>query len=281
MLQRIFFLLLLAGFSADVFAQTASVYGFVTNNQGKPVEEAAVYVEGTQTGSKTDKKGAYRIQNLPAGKAITLVIFFPGMEMKTERVFFVNGEVRRFDVSLRSTSINLGPFTKSTTRGEGEAGNVQMLEPGKSYVLPGVQDGVTNMIKSLTGPGRSELTSQYTVRGGNYDENLVYVNDFEIYRPFLIRSGQQEGLAFVNADLVDNINFSIGGFQAKYGDKLSSVLDVAYRRPSRFRGTASASLLGGSLSLEGASKNDKFTYMLGLRQKSNQYLLQSQPTKGV
>ena len=118
-------------------------------------------------------------------------------------------------------------------------------------------------------------------RGGNYDENLVYVNDFEIYRPFLVRSGQQEGLSFVNADLAQGVNFSIGGFQSKYGDKMSSVLDVTYKKPQKFAGSAMASLLGASLHLEGATKNQKLTYLLGVRQKSNQYLLQAQPTKGV
>ena len=100
----------------------------------------------------------------------------------------------------------------------------------------------------------NELTSQYSVRGGNYDENLVYVNDFEIYRPFLVRSGQQEGLSFVNTDLTQGVNFSIGGFQSKYGDKMSSVLDVTYKKPKSFAGSAMASLLGASLHLEGASK---------------------------
>src|SRR5450759_4012687 len=96
----------------------------------------------------------------------------------------------------------------------------------------------------------NELSSQYSVRGGNYDENLVYVNDVEIYRPFLVRSGQQEGLSFLNPDLVSSISFSAGGFDAKYGDKMSSVLDIKYRKPTEFAGSASASLLGGSLHLE-------------------------------
>ncbi len=146
--------------------------------------------------------------------------------------------------------------------------------------MVGPQDGITMMIKSFVGTN-NEITSQYGVRGGNYDENLVYVNDFEIYRPFLTRSGQQEGLSFVNPDLADNVVFSVGGFQTKYGDKMSSVLDVSYKRPKKFAGSVALSMLGASLHLEGVSKNEKLTYLFGARQKSNQYLLQSQPTKGV
>ncbi|NDC42073.1 MAG: TonB-dependent receptor, partial [Chitinophagia bacterium] len=145
--------------------------------------------------------------------------------------------------------------------------------------IPG-SGGVEAIIKSYVG-SHNELTSQYSVRGGNFDENLVYVNDFEIYRPFLVRTGQQEGLSFINSDLVSNINFSVGGFQARYGDKMSSVLDVTYKKPTHFAGSVTASLLGASAHLEGISKNKKLTYLIGARQKSNQYLLQSQPTKGI
>ena len=146
--------------------------------------------------------------------------------------------------------------------------------------MPSTIGGVEGLIKLAVG-SHNELTSQYSVRGGSFDENLVYVNDFEVYRPFLVKQGQQEGLSFVNSDLVSNVNFSVGGFQAKYGDKMSSVLDVTYKRPTQFAGSISTSLLGASLHLEGASKNQKLTYLIGARQKSNQYLLQSQPTKGV
>jgi hypothetical protein len=126
----------------------------------------------------------------------------------------------------------------------------------------------------------NELSSTYSVRGGNYDENLVYINDFEVYRPLLVRSGQQEGLSIINPDMVDAINFSAGGFDAIYGDKLSSVLDIKYRKPKAFAGSVSASLLGASLELENRSKNEHWYYMLGLRQKSNQYLLNTFETKG-
>jgi hypothetical protein len=125
------------------------------------------------------------------------------------------------------------------------------------------------------------LTSQYNVRGGNFDENLVYINDFEVFRPYLVRSGQQEGLSIVNPDLVSGVNFSTGGFQSKYGDKMSSVLDITYKKPKEFAGSVTMSLLGFGAHVEGSRVNKRLSYMAGLRQKSNQYLLQAQQTKGV
>jgi hypothetical protein len=281
MLQRLYSLLILLCLSAAAMAQTATITGIVRNTNGQSVELAGVSVEGTDIGTKTNAKGSYKLE-VPAGRQITVVYTsFMNKDVVRQYLNLSSGEKREINITLKISATELKGITKSTTRNSGEAGSVQLLDVANSNRIAGPQDGLTTMIKSLTGPGRSELTSQYTVRGGNYDENLVYVNDFEIYRPYLIRSGQQEGLTFVNTDLVNNVNFSIGGFQAKYGDKMSSVLDVSYRRPTKFKGTAMASLLGASLSLEGASRDTSFTYMIGIRQKSNQYLLQSQPTKGV
>ena len=123
------------------------------------------------------------------------------------------------------------------------------------------------------------MSSQYSVRGGNYDENLVYVNEIEIYRPFLVRSGQQEGLSFTNTDLIQNIDFSAGGFQAKYGDKMSSVLDITYKKPTKFGASMEASILGGSVSAEGISKNKKWSAITGIRYRDNSLLVNSQETQ--
>jgi hypothetical protein len=261
-------------------AQTAQLAGTVTDGNGRALELAAVGVEGTAISTNTGPKGNYKLE-VPAGIRITVVFSYLGGDATREYVNLSPGEQRTLNITLKTKAREIDEVTKRANRASREAGSVYILDPTNSNQIAGPNDGITTIIKSLTGPGRSELTNQYTVRGGNYDENLIYVNDFEIYRPYLIRSGQQEGLSFVNGDLVSGVSFSLGGFQARYGDKMSSVLDVTYRRPGRFRGTAMASLLGVSLSLEGASRNDKFTYMVGLRQKSNQYLLQSQPTKGV
>ena len=146
--------------------------------------------------------------------------------------------------------------------------------------IPGGNAGVENILKTLAGvSGNNELSSQYNVRGGNFDENLVYVNEIEVYRPFLVRSGQQEGLSFINSDLVHNIDFSAGGFQAKYGDKLSSVLDITYKKPKKFGASVDASLLGGSVSVEGASKNNKLSGILGVRYRDNSLFVNAKETE--
>ena len=144
---------------------------------------------------------------------------------------------------------------------------------------PAATGGVEGLIKILVG-SNNELTSQYSVRGGNYDENLIYINDFEIYRPYLVRNGQQEGLSFINPELTKNINFYNGGFQAKYGDKISSVLDIQYKKPTAFGGSVYISLLEQGFHLEGSAKNQKLTWLFGVRTKTNKNLLGSQEVKG-
>jgi hypothetical protein len=155
-----------------------------------------------------------------------------------------------------------------------KATNITRINPKVISVLPTPNQSVEDILKTMPGvSSANELSSTYSVRGGNYDENLVYVNDVEIYRPLLVRSGQQEGLSSINPDMVDGISFSAGGFDAVYGDKLSSVLDIRYRKPKKFAGAVSGSLLGGALELEDISKNKKWTSIGGVRYKSNAYLL--------
>jgi len=147
--------------------------------------------------------------------------------------------------------------------------------------MAGPNNSIEAILKTFPGVNsNNELSSQYSVRGGNFDENLVYVNDIEVYRPFLIRSGQQEGLSFINSKMVSDIHFSAGGFEAKYGDKMASVLDVKYKEPEEFAGSVGMSLLGADAHIEGASKNHRFTYITGARFKSNQYVLRSLDTDG-
>ena len=147
---------------------------------------------------------------------------------------------------------------------------VTTLTPETVRRIPGANPGIENILNTLPGVNsNNELSTQYSVRGGSFDENLVYVNDIEVYRPFLVRSGQQEGLSFVNTDMVRKVEFSAGGFQSRYGDKMSSVLDITYRRPVDFAGSFEASLLGGSLSLEGISKNKKLSAIGGVRYRDN------------
>ncbi len=262
-------------FGTPVFAQHI-LSGTVTNDRGRGIETVTVSVVGTTVGTTTDARGAYRLE-IPQSTA-QATIQFNTVGYKTQRIAWTTA-TKVLNVKLQSGTVEMDEFVKKNDRTRYETGTV-FLDPARANDLPSTISGIEGLIKTFVGTN-NELTSQYSVRGGNYDENLVYVNDFEIYRPYLTRSGQQEGLSFVNSDLASGANFSLGGFAARYGDKMSSVLDVTYRRPTKFAGSATASLLGASLHLEGASKNQKLTWLFGARQKSNQYLLQAQPTKGV
>src|SRR5690606_4683710 len=167
-----------------------------------------------------------------------------------------------------------------TSRNRGRVSGITTIEPRVIRRIPGANAGVENILKTMPGVNsNNELSTQYSVRGGNYDENLIYVNEIEVYRPFLIRSGQQEGLSFTNTDLVDKVDFSAGGFQSKYGDKLSSVLDITYRRPTEFGAAAEASLLGGSIAVDLASRDQKWTAITGVRYRDNSLLVNSQETE--
>jgi hypothetical protein len=216
---------------------------------------------------------------MPAGRNIRVLFGFVGYTSVHKLINVKNGETRTVDITLEPFNIGI----EDTAVVHGERYRTEDLVPlpiDKIDVIPGPNSSVETVIKLAVG-SHNETTNQYSVRGGSYDENLVYVNDFEIYRPFLVRTGQQEGLSFINPDLVKNVNFSVGGFQARYGDKMSSVLDVTYKQPTKLAGSVSLSLLGAAMHLEGISKNQRLTYLIGVRQKSNQYFLQSQPTKGV
>jgi len=159
--------------------------------------------------------------------------------------------------------------------------SVTTVNPEAVRLLPTPFGEFNKILATLPGVvSNNELSSAYSVRGGNFDENLVYINDIPIYRPFLVRAGQQEGLSFVNPSLVSGIEFSSGGWAPEYGDKLSSSLNITYKQPEEFSGSASVSLLGGDFHLEGASKNRRFTYLTGVRHKSSQYLLNTLETKG-
>ncbi|GHV72620.1 TonB-dependent receptor [Bacteroidia bacterium] len=155
------------------------------------------------------------------------------------------------------------------------------IDATNTKILPTISANIEDLIKTLPGVhSNTELSSQYSVRGGNYDENLIYVNDIEIFRPFLIRSGEQEGLSFINPDLVSSLKFSAGGFEAKYGDKMSSVLDIRYKHPTKFGASATLDLLGASASVEAISPDKKLSLLFSVRQKSNQYLMSSMQVKG-
>lgn len=153
--------------------------------------------------------------------------------------------------------------------------------PHNFDAIPNIEGGIEGILKTFAGvSSNNELSSQYSVRGGNYDENLVYINDIEIYRPQLIRSGQEEGLSIINTDMVQSLQFSAGGFEARYGDKLSSVLDIHYKEPDSFALKTNLSLLGANIEAEGHTKDDRLKYLIGVRYRSSQYLLASLDVQG-
>jgi hypothetical protein len=261
----------------SALAQTAVVKGTITDESGHPVELANIIVKGEKKGTTSDKAGHFSLE-VPAGKRITLVVTFIGLVNKKFDMKLKSGEVKKLDISLESSTTTLPGLEIKDRKLRTE--NVVRLNPKNARIAPSINESVESMIQMLPGVSTtSEMSSQYSVRGGNFDENLVYVNDIEIYRPFLVNSGQQEGLSFINPAMVSSILFSAGGFGARYGDKMSSVLDVKYIKPTEFGGTVSASFLGAEISLRD-NINDKFTYLVGARYKSNSYLVNSLETKG-
>ncbi len=262
-----------------IFAQeSATVYGKITDHDGKPIELVNIAIMGLPGGTTTNNEGKYELL-VPVNKEIKIVASFVGYKTQQITLILNPGIRKNINFTLQTTSTELNPFVieeKSTN----QIGFTRINTKEASFI-PTPSGSIESLIKTQLGvSSNNELSSQYNVRGGNYDENLIYVNEIEIYRPFLIRSGQQEGLSFLNSDLVNNIQFSAGGFDAKYGDKMSSVLDIEYKTPTKFAGSATASLLGGSFHIENISKNKKITYLVGVRYKSNSYLLKSMETKG-
>ncbi|MEJ5302555.1 MAG: TonB-dependent receptor [Bacteroidales bacterium] len=257
--------------------QYARIKGKITGPGGEPLEWVNIALQGMPGGTVTNASGEFQL-TVAAGKPLEVVISFVGFKTVREHLILQPGEIKIMNRRLEYASTELSGVMIEDQLIRGTT--LTRIDPKIAAVLPTVGGGIESLIKTMPGvSSNNELSSQYSVRGGNFDENLVYVNDVEIYRPFLIRSGQQEGLTFLNPDLVSSILFSAGGFEARYGDKMSSVLDIQYRRPTAFGGAASVSLLGASLHLEGLSSDRKTTYVVGIRQKSNQYLLGSLQTK--
>lgn len=261
----------------SLWAQTATVKGIVATDLDDVAIGAKILNIDTKESVLADSLGNYELK-IAANKRVQLKVILPGFESEFIKLQAKEGEVIEKYIILKTIFDELSTVHFTDQNFRTESGDVR-IDVRKAFINPGPNTGIEGLIKIFTGDN-NELSSQYKVRGGNYDENLVYVNDFEIFRPFLIRSGQQEGLSFINPDLADGVTFSVGGFQSKYGDKMSSVLDVTYKRPKQFGGSVMGSFLGAQMHLEGASKNEKLTYLFGARQKSNQYILQSQPTKG-
>ncbi|MBR4739484.1 MAG: carboxypeptidase-like regulatory domain-containing protein [Bacteroidales bacterium] len=261
-------------------ALTAAAQGVVEGTvsdslNGEPLQYTAIGVVGSTRGTTTDVRGHYHL-DLPAVDSVTLRYSFVGYRT-VERRIAVHGNMR-VDVKMSPTAQQLEGVEIVTE--QVRTSHFTQIEVAKLDDAVGPTGGVESLVKMLPDvQSNNELSSQYSVRGGSFDENLVYINGIEVFRPMLIRSAQQEGMSIINPDMVSYILFSPGGFDATYGDKLSSVLDITYSRPEAFRGKASASLLGKSLSLMG-KKGERLSYAIGARQHSNRYILGSLDTKG-
>ncbi len=279
-IQRLSFLLtlILFNFISPSYAQEIiSLKGQVMNENGQGINQAQVTWQQDKEGVETDSLGFFEIQ-VPTEKKLKITITALGYEPEYKNVKIQSNKKTVFlKVQMRELSFMLDNVDVVGTK-RNQIGQIS-FNPENAGIRPDPTGGIEGIIKILVG-SKNEMSSQYSVRGGNFDENLVYINDFEVYRPFLVRSGQQEGLSVINPDLTAKVDFSVGGFQARLGDKMSSALEIKYKRPREFAGSFMASLLGFQGHLENHSKNDKFYYMIGVRSKTNQILLQAQPTKG-
>jgi len=258
--------------------ETGLLNGRVLDSIGEPIEFANVALLGTQVGTVTSLDGSYDLK-VPAGRSYTVVISCVGYLTKQFAVRMEADGSRTQDISLQQDVRSIKEVSVSAR--QDRASTFHRIDVEDLNYMPTTTGKVEAIIKSQAGvSSNNELSSQYSVRGGNFDENLVYVNDIEIYRPFLVRSGQQEGLSFVNSDLVSSVKFSAGGYDARYGDKMSSALDITYKRPRQFAGSAAVSLLGASAHVEGSSRTQRFTFLAGYRYKTTSYLLNTLETSG-
>jgi len=266
-------------FTVLLFAQkkSATVSGKVLDENENPLPKVSITILGQSKGVITTDSGRFSIR-VPVDKAFALVFSYTGYTTEQRNFYLNDKEEEHVVIKMEKGGKVLQEVVVSDQRERKEVGLVR-INPKNAIVIPSATGGVESLIKVVVG-SNNELTSQYSVRGGNFDENLIYVNDFEVFRPYLVRSGQQEGLSFINPELTGKVSFYTGGFQAHYGDKMSSVLDVQYKKPKSFGGSAYISLLEQGFHLEGTSGNNKFTYLVGLRNRSNRSLLSSQEVKG-
>lgn len=254
------------------------IKGTVADSAGKPIENVNIKVLNSNNGTVSDNKGNY---NLHIKSKKEIILQFSAINYASKEI--------AIPYLSHPTELNVFLESKDEELSEIQITDEKAREKGLTSIEPKLLDNIPNIsgnqiqtfIKTLPGVASvNELSANYSVRGGSFDENLVYINDFEIFRPVLLQSGQQEGLNMVNSDLVSKVEFSSGGFSAKYADKMSSVLDITYKKPIEFKATTSLSLLGASAHVEGSHFNKKISHLTGLRYKNSQYLLSSLDTRG-
>jgi hypothetical protein len=271
----LFCLYTLLGFAQS---KTATVNGLIVDENDKPLANISISMLGKNTGIVSSDSGRFNLK-VPAQKAFALLFSATGYTSQQKNFYLSANEVETVTIRLMLTGATLDEVIITDDKSRTEPGLIK-INPKNSIQMPSTTGGVEAMIKVLVG-SNNELSSQYNVRGGNYDENLIYINDFEVFRPYLVSNGQQEGLSLINPELAKNVNFYTGGFAAKYGDKISSVLDIQYKKPTSFSGSAYMSLLEQGLQLEGAAKKGAITWQAAVRNKNNRNLLSSQPTLGA
>ena len=260
----------------DIISANVVVKGRVIDDSNEPVIAATVKVAGTSTGTFTNTDGVYRL-SIAQRDTLELVYSCVGFEEVHRKLIGANGELT-INVRMRQNSKELQGVEVTEIKRQMES--MQTITPDSYRMSPDATGGsVEAVIATMSGVSSSnELSSQYSVRGGTYDENSVYINGIEVYRPQLISSGQQEGLSIINPDLVGSVGFSTGGFSAEYADKMSSALDITYRQPEAFEGSLGVSLMGANLAL--GQSSGKFSQLHGVRYKRNNSLLSSMETKG-
>ncbi len=273
---RLILIISLLFVSIRLFSQeVVKLSGAVIDADNQPVELALVRIAGTTTGTTTNLEGKYELK---INSADSVLVVFSCLGYKNEEHLLKNpkGNVK-LNVQLQKKSIDLNEVV--VTEFQKQQGTMQKIKASDMQLMPNTSGGIEGMLATFAGVNSSnELSSQYSVRGGNFDENIVYINGIEIYRPLLVRSGQQEGMSVINPDLVSSISFSSGGFSAEYGDKMSSVLDIQYKRPEALEVSLSGSFLGATASV--GHSTGKFTQLHGVRYHTNSTLLSSLDVKG-
>ncbi len=274
--RKILTYLLLTILISPLLAQSKlRVFGYVIDNNNRGIELANVYLDKTTVGTTTNQNGYYELSTT-VKDSVTIVFSLLGYET-IRHTLYPKQAVMQISVELRPTSTQIQDLDVVAQRRQ--TSTMDYLDPLKSKLMPNISGNFESILITFAGvTSNNELSSQYNVRGGNFDENIVYVNGIEVYRPLLVRAGQQEGLSFINNDMVQKVGFSSGAFNAEYGDKMSSVLDIEYKKPTEFESSVSMSLLGATAYV-GTSKN-KFTQLHGIRYKTSAYLLGSLDTEG-
>ncbi len=261
---------------SQLFGQTASITGIVLDEQNQPLEN--VNISSGKTGTTSNSDGYYILQIVADTDQTITFSHISHQNVVLKNLVLITNETFEFNPVMKINTLQIDGVTVTAT-GDKSVKGITTISKDIIRKIPGANAGVENILKLLPGvSSNNELSTQYAVRGGNYDENLVYVNDIEVYRPFLIRSAQQEGLSFINSSLVKDVHFSSGGFQAKYGDKLSSVLNITYKNPVKFGAQFDLNFLGASAAIETLSKEKKFSSVSGIRYRNNALLVNSQQT---